>query len=100
MEIKPSKGLKIKVNASREAVFGDDGVSINEVSLKDGMSTGVMTGMTLAGFAEVEMSAMDGKKHWYPVGDLVGEKGEQIVEDEIEVAEEEDDVTEDDVAAK
>ncbi len=90
MEIKPSKGLKIKVNASREAVFGDDGVSMNKVSIKDGKSAGVMTGMTLAGFAEVEMSTMDGKKHWYPVGDLVGEKGEQIVEDELAVDEEED----------
>jgi hypothetical protein len=47
-----------------------------------------MTGLTLAGFCEVEMSKLDGKKHWYPIGDLVGERGETVVEDEITIEEE------------
>ena len=85
MEVKPSKGLKVKVNARKEAVFGEDGVSISGVSFNGGANVGVMTGMTLAGFAEIEMPTLDGKKHWYPVGELAGEKGEQIVEEEIQI---------------
>ena len=82
MELKPSKGLRVKVNASREALFGDESVSVGKVKLPDdGSRLGVMTGATLAGFCEVEMPALDGKKHWYPVDSLAGEHGEAIVED-------------------
>lgn len=92
MEVKPSKGLKVKVNAQREAVFGDESVAINKVSIpNDGSRAGVLTGVTLAGFCEVEMPALDGKKHWYPIGDLSGEHGEHIVEEEIELEEEQED---------
>jgi hypothetical protein len=92
MEIKPSKGVKVLVNAQREAVFGDESVSIQKISLNDGRKVGEMTGLTLAGFCEVEMPKLDGKKHWYPIGDLVGEHGESVVEEEFAI--EEDDAEE------
>jgi hypothetical protein len=88
MEIKPSKGVKVVVNARREAVFGDESVDVREISLNDGLKVGAMTGLTLAGFCEVEMPKLDGKKHWYPIGDLVGEQGETVVEEEIPIEEE------------
>jgi hypothetical protein len=88
MEVKPSKGVKVLVNAQREAVFGDESVSVQKVSLNDGLKVGQMTGLTLAGFCEVEMPKLDGKKHWYPIGDLVGEHGETVVEEEIQIEEE------------
>lgn len=92
MELRPSKGLKVMVNARREAVFGDESVTMKKVSLPNGGSrAGVLTGVTLAGFCEVEMPALDGKRHWYPVDDLSGENGEQIVEEEIQIDEVEDD---------
>ena len=92
MEVKPSRGLKVKVNAQREAVFGDESVTVSKVSLPDdGSRMGVLTGTTLAGFCEVEMPTLDGRKHWYPVGDLVGEKGELVVEEEIQIDEEGED---------
>ena len=40
---------------------------------------GILTGRTLAGFAEVEMAALDGSKHWYPTDELLTEKGEKVV---------------------
>jgi hypothetical protein len=52
-----------------------------------------MTGLTLAGFCEVEMAKLDGKKHWYPVEDLVGEHGETFVEEEVQI-EDDDEGTE------
>ena len=88
MEIKPSKGVRVVVNAQREAVFGDESVSIRKISLNDGPRVGEMTGLTLTGFCEVEMPKLDGKKHWYPIGDLVGEHGETVVEEEIPIEEE------------
>ncbi len=88
MEIKPSKGVKVVVKARREAVFGDESVSIRKISFNDGPRIGEMTGFTLAGFCEVEMSEVDGKKHWYPIGDLVGEHGETVVEEAIAIEEE------------
>jgi len=88
MEIKPSKGVKVVVKAQREAVFGEESVSIQKVSFNGGPSIGEMTGFTLAGFCEVEMPKVDGKKHWYPIGDLVGEHGEAVVEEEVAVEEE------------
>ncbi len=92
LEVRPSKGLKVKVNAQREAIFGDESVAINRVSITDDESKmGVMTGAALAGFCEVEMPALDGKKHWYPVDDLAGEHGEKVVEEEVMV-----DIVEDD----
>ncbi|HEV2226003.1 MAG TPA: hypothetical protein VGR56_04265 [Nitrososphaerales archaeon] len=85
MELKPSKGLKVKVNAQREAIFGDESVAIQKVKLNDGDRMGTMTGQTLAGYCEVEMVKLDGRKHWYPIDDLAGENGEKIVEEEIPI---------------
>ena len=85
MELRPSKGLKVFVNAQREALFGDESVSIQRITLDDGNRVGVMTGLTLAGFCEVDMHKLDGRKHWYPVDDLAGEHGEKIVEEEIPI---------------
>lgn len=91
MDLKPSEGLKVKVNAVREAIFGEEGVEVKKIGqLNEKAKTGVMTGRTLAGYSEVEMSALDGKKHWYPIDQLVGEKGEKIVEEEIKIEIEED----------
>jgi hypothetical protein len=84
--LKPSKGLKVKVNAAREAVFGDEGVEVKKIVAPAGKNAaGVLTGRTLVGFAEVEMMEMDGKKHWYPVDQLSSENGRQIVEEEIPI---------------
>ncbi|HYC11281.1 MAG TPA: hypothetical protein VEC02_01275 [Nitrososphaerales archaeon] len=91
MEVKPTKGFKVKVNARREAVFGEESVAVNKVSLPDdGSRVGVLTGTTLAGFCEVEMPGLDGKMHWYPMEDLAGEHGEAIVEDEFPIDQDED----------
>ena len=92
MDLKPAKGIKVKVEASREAVFGDEAVQIKQVSLpKDNGKNGVLTGTVLAGYCEVEMPSLDGKRHWYPVEGLVGMNGEKIVEEEIEIPEESED---------
>ncbi len=78
------------MNAQREAVFGDESVSVRRVTLNDGNRVGVMTGVTLAGFCEVEMPKLDGRKHWYPVGEVTGEQGEQFIEEEIPIEQEEE----------
>jgi hypothetical protein len=97
MDVKPTKGLKVKVSAAREAVFGEDGVEVKKVPSPSGKAAaGTLTGRTLVGYAEVEMTAMDGKSHWYPVEQLLTDKGEKVVEEEIAVevpadSEEEDD---------
>jgi len=85
MELKPSKGLKVVVNAHREAIFGDESVSVQKVTIGDGTNSGVMTGRTLIGFCEVEMQRLDGHNHWYPIEDLAGEHGEKLVEEEITI---------------
>lgn len=85
MDLKPSKGLKVKVNAQREAIFGDESVAVQKVKLNDGDRIGTMTGQTLAGYCEVEMQKLDGQKHWYPIDDLAGENGEKFVEEEIPI---------------
>lgn len=86
MDVKPSKGLKVKVSAAREAVFGEDGVEVKKVTVPSGKKAlGTMTGRTLVGYAEVEMETLDGGKHWYPVDQLTTEKGEKVVEEEIPV---------------
>ncbi len=90
MELKPSKGLKVLVDAHREAIFGDESVSVQKVTFEAGAKLGVMTGRTLIGFCEVEMQRLDGRSHWYPVEDLTGEHGEKIVEEEIPIELEED----------
>jgi hypothetical protein len=87
--VKPSKGLRVRVNASREAVFGEESVAIKKVSIPDGGRTGLLTGVTLAGYCEVEMPSLDGRKHWYPIRDLLGENGEEVIEEEIQIDEEE-----------
>ena len=91
MDTKPSKGLRVKVNAAREAVFGEDGVEVRKVAAPAGKKAmGTMTGRTLVGYAEVEMQELDGSKHWYPVEHLETEGGDKVVEEEIviEVGEE------------
>lgn len=85
MELKPSKGLRVTVNAQREAIFGDESVTVQKTTLNDGGRAGVLTGQVLAGFCEVEMKELDGRRHWYPVEDLTGEHGEKIVEEEIPI---------------
>ncbi|MDG6902677.1 MAG: hypothetical protein JRM80_12070 [Nitrososphaerota archaeon] len=96
MDLKPAKGIKVKVNASREAVFGDESVGVQRIALSDGTKSGVMTGRTLVGFCEVEMPKLDGHNHWYPVEDLTGEHGEKIVEEEIPIELDEDEGPEED----
>ena len=90
MELKPGKGVRVRVVTKREAIFGDDSVTVRSVSIPDASASGILTGVTLAGFCEVEMPSLDGKKHWYPISDLVGEKGERIVEEEIPIELDED----------
>ena len=85
MELKPSKGLRVRVNAQREAIFGDESVGVQWVTINDGASLGTMTGRTLIGFCEVEMQKLDGRNHWYPIDELKGEHGETIVEEEIPI---------------
>ncbi len=89
MELKPTKGLKVKVNAQREAVFGDEAVAVRPIKVNgDDGRVGFLTGTILAGYCEVEMPSLDGKRHWYPIDGLVGEKGEKLVEEEIQLEEE------------
>ena len=84
MDEKPVKGLKVKVSASREAVFGEEGVEVKKVSSPSGKAaTGTLTGRTLVGYAEVEVEGGDGKNHWYPVDQMLTEKGDKVVEEEI-----------------
>jgi hypothetical protein len=90
MELKPSKGLKVHVNAQREAIFGDESVAVQKIML-DGSKVGIMTGLTLAGYCEVDMQSLDGRKHWYPIDELAGEHGEKIVEEEIPIEQDGDD---------
>jgi hypothetical protein len=99
MELKPAKGLKVRVEADKEAIFGEEAVQVRGVVLpKDDGRNGIMTGTVIAGYCEVDMPSLDGKRHWYPVDGLLGEKGEKIVEEEIELPEdsEESEDSEDD----
>ena len=89
MELKPSRGLKVHVNAQREAIFGDESVAVQKIIL-NGSKVGIMTGQTLAGYCEVEMQSLDGRKHWYPIDELAGENGEKIVEEEIPIDQDDD----------
>ena len=98
MELKPSKGLKDHVKAQREAIFGAESGSVQRVTINDGADQGIMTGRTLIGFCEVEMMKLDGRNHWYPVDDLVGDHGEKIVEEEIPIELPEDDGPEEELA--
>ena len=98
MELKPSKGLKVHVKAQREAIFGDESVSVQRVTINDGADQGIMTGRTLIGFCEVEMMKLDGRNHWYPVDDLVGDHGEKIDEEENPIEHPEDDGPEEELA--
>jgi len=93
MELKPSKGLKVQVNAQREAIFGDESVTVQKIVL-DGSKAGILTGQTLAGYCEVDMHSLDGRKHWYPIDELAGEHGESIVEEEIPIEPDDDEGTE------
>jgi hypothetical protein len=89
--LKPSKGLRVTVSAQREAIFGEESVTVSKVLMpNDSSRAGILTGATLAGYCEVEMPSLDGRKHWYPIGGLSGEHGEQIEEEEIGIDEEEE----------
>jgi hypothetical protein len=95
MEIRPTKGLKVNCDPTREAIFGEDGVEVKKTSIPSvKQRPGLLTGRTLAGFAEVEMAALDGKKHWYPTDQMLTEKGEKVVEEEIAIEEPADDADE------
>jgi hypothetical protein len=88
MEVRPTKGLKVNCDPVKEAIFGEDGVEVKKASIPAGKQRlGALTGRTLAGFAEVEMEALDGKKHWYSTDEMLTEKGEKVVEEEIVVEE-------------
>ena len=85
MDVKPSKGLKVKINASREAIFGEEGVEVKKVSSPGKAPSGTLTGRTLVGYAEVEVNGFDGKSHWYPVDQMLTESGEKVVEEEMNI---------------
>jgi hypothetical protein len=88
MEVRPAKGLKVNCNPTKEAIFGEDGVEVKKASVPAGKHRlGLLTGRTLAGFAEVEMTGLDGKKHWYPTDEMLSDKGEKVVEEEIVIEE-------------
>jgi len=92
MEVRPAKGLSVNCNPTKEAIFGEDGVEVKKASVPAGKHRlGVLTGRTLAGFAEVEMTGLDGKKHWYPTDEMLTDKGEKVVEEEIVIEEPADD---------
>jgi hypothetical protein len=92
MDVRPAKGLKVNCTPSREAIFGEDGVEVKKASIPSAKHrAGILTGRTLAGFAEVEMAALEGSKHWYPIEELLTEKGEKVVEEEIVIEEPADD---------
>ena len=92
MEVRPTKGLKVTCNPAKEAIFGEDGVEVRKTSVPAGKGrAGVLTGRTLAGFAEVEMASFDGNKHWYSTEDMLTEKGEKVVEEEMVIEEPADD---------
>jgi hypothetical protein len=92
LEVKPAKGVKVNCNPTKEAIFGEDGVEVKKASVPAGKHRlGMLTGRTLAGFAEVEMTGLDGKKHWYPTEELLTDKGEKVVEEEIAIEEPADD---------
>src|SRR5271157_5592600 len=92
MVVRPAPGVKVNCNPTKEAIFGEDGVEVKKAALASGKQRlGVLTGRTLAGFAEVEMAALDGKKHWYSTEEMLSDKGEKIVEEEIVIEEAADD---------
>lgn len=96
MDQKPAKGLKVRVDATREAIFGAEGVDMRKVSFpSDRSRSGILTGVTLAGFCQVEMQGLDGQSHWYPIDGLNGENGEKIIEEQVEIEVEDDDSSED-----
>lgn len=67
-------------------------MEVKKASLPSGKNRlGVLTGRTLAGYAEVEMSSLDGNKHWYPTDEMLTEKGEKVVEEELVIEEPADD---------
>ncbi len=96
MDQKPAKGIKVKVEADKEAVFGEEAVQVRKVALpKDNGRNGILTGTVIAGYCEVDMPSLDGRRHWYPVDGLVGENGEKIIEEELELPEETEDEDDD-----
>lgn len=101
MEVRPAKGLKVSCSPTKEAIFGEDGVEVKKATIPaDKHRPGVLTGRTLAGFAEVEMTALDGKKHWYPTDEMLTDKGEKVVEEEIVMEEPADEGEEESPAAE
>ena len=99
MEVRPAKGQKVNCNPSREAIFGEEGVEVKKAAIPAGKHRlGIMTGRTLAGFAEVEMEGLDGKTHWYPTEEMLTDKGDKVVEEEIVIEEPADDGEEEQAA--
>ncbi len=96
MEVKPTRGLKVKIEATREAVFGEEGVEIKKgPPLNGNNDLGVLTGRTLVGYCEVEMASLDGRKHWYPIEEMLAENGDSLKEEEIPIPVEDSDDEED-----
>src|SRR5690242_11865392 len=86
MEVKPTQGIKVKVNATREALFGEEGVEIKKIAPpQETHNLGVLTGRTLVGYCEVEMAALDGQKHWYPIDQMRAENGDTLKEEELPI---------------
>ena len=86
MDVKPTKGIKVECSPTKEAIFGEDGVEVKKTSISAAKErAGVLTGRTLAGFAEVEMVGMDGKKHWFPTEEMLTDKGDRVVEEEVPI---------------
>jgi len=83
---KPEKGMKVVIKADREAIFGEEEVSVKKFFIPEGKKvTGTLTGNIIAGYCEVENTSIDGGRHWFPVDQLYTEKGEQLEEEEIPV---------------
>jgi len=56
------------------------GVNARLRALVDGF-----TGRTLVGYCEVEMAALDGQKHWYPIDQMRAENGDTLKEEELPI---------------
>ncbi len=86
MEVKPTRGLRVKIGATREAIFGEESVEIKKSAPISGENDlGVLTGRTLVGYCEVEMASLDGKVHWYPIEQMIAENGDELKEEEIPI---------------
>ena len=83
MDVKPTKGLKVKINAAREAVFGEEGVEVKKVSSPWKGPERDANRQDTRGLRRGRDHGFDGKSHWYPVDQMLTESGEKVVEEEI-----------------